>query len=237
MSEKIKVNNQSEGQSAIELATYEQLTGWNDRKYQIETSGEKFSVVILGEDHYDTDMHEKQIELITIIRPEYVLHEALKGWIYDPATEKFEKQQGRRFFNEGSPDAQMEESLTLNIDPVLARASKDVGFKIVGCDLTGAETISAEREIAQKYPDRFTYDEEIQLLEKNDDSDWISTPSQEMAPFRDGKIVQVILAYHGQGRKPLFTIVGAAHGRRIHDQELLKGKVQGYAFVDQTEKR
>lgn len=130
-------------QSARELIRLEQLAEWNDKKYHIEKHGDNFSLIVVGETYGNPEFQAKQVELIRLARPEYVLHEFLAAWIYDPKTQKFEKQKGRKFnmFDDDPENISLPSGLVL--------AANEMGFKTIGCDLTLGELSRFEKQLAR----------------------------------------------------------------------------------------
>ena len=127
----------------------ELLRSWNTNNFSIETYGETYSVIMLGEGHHDSGApgaQAKQVELIELIKPEYVLYESLKGLIYDPKAREFRKQANRRFnlddldTHDNKPDK-----------PIMEAADK-IGFTIVGCDITSEELKVIEKTITRENP-------------------------------------------------------------------------------------
>jgi hypothetical protein len=212
--------------------TIEQMRKWNDRDYPIVNYGEEFSVAILGEFHDNIQSTDKQLELIRLVQPEFVLCEGLRGWIYNPKTEDFEKQKNRIF------ESISDDPYPFSVGTAILTASDEMGFKIIGCDLNQAEL----NRIEKRYPQIFA--------DENEESDesWEHEPSYEIDtdafssywykfhPFREEQMVKSILEYKGKSLKPIISILGVNHAVNIHSGKLLQKKGFGYVFIDQSEK-
>ena len=211
------------------------LRTWNDHGYSIESYGQSPTVVVLGEEHTGKDQHQKQLELIEIIKPEYVLHELANGAVYDPKVGAWSRQRGRKFnFNDLPPVESVEVPTEYTI------AADKVGFKIVGCELTLAEMADVEKRLAQQHPETFEYDEfemeeeQTGILTKLDDPDWMNTGQEdEIIPYRDEFMAKMIEKYQALSLKPVIAVMGARHGDNIHKGGLLKEKGFGYVYVNQ----
>jgi hypothetical protein len=217
-------------------ACFDWLNKWNEPGYRVESYGNSPSVYLLGEAHSARDQHQKQLELIAMIRPEYVLHELAYGTIYDPKIGKVQIQRGRKFNLYDLPPEEIEE-----LPSEYPATANKVGFKIVGCDLTFAEMDEVEKKLAQQQPEMFEYDEFIWngmkdgRLIKRDDPDWMNTRVEdEIIPFRDEFMVTMIQKYQALSLTPIVAVMGAHHGNNIHGKGLLKDKGFGYIYVDQT---
>jgi len=221
--------NIGESPPRSELITQETIAIWNDKGYKVEFYGKELKVIVLGESHGYKDIMHKQLELINEVKPDFVLHEFGAAWIYDPHTDEFKPQPNRKF-NRWDINPQ-----SIIIPVGLVSASKKLGFKIIGCDLTEAEISFAARQIARENPSQYEYDEEYDLLSKPDAPYWIFTnQSKKVMPRRDEKMAEMILTYQAKTEKPLLTILGGVHAENIHNGKLIQEKGFGYAFVDQT---
>ncbi|MBM3192024.1 MAG: ChaN family lipoprotein [Chlamydiae bacterium] len=216
---------------------------WNDCGYTIEKFGEDCSVVMLGEFHNDSDIKEKQIELIKAINPQYVLYESLNGWQYDPSTKEYTKIEGRDFlegyedeyFNKTGHGENPKESTQNHLAKKIVDTADEIGFKVIGCDLTLAEQAKVAQNIAILHPDEYTYDPEFHVLEKKKDPDYVFTGTvPEAVSARDVKMVEIIVEYQKKSDRPIVVIVGANHGNHIHEQGMLKESGFGYVYINQT---
>lgn len=208
------------------------VENWNTLNYLLECIGDNPSVIVLGEEHTSHSMHQKQLQLIDQLKPEYVLHEIAAGQIYDPGTKKYIRQKGRKF--DDTDDAIGE--------PVLPAGFTELadtnGFRIVGCDITMAEITDAERQIAEMNPEEYKYGEfgeGVGCLIKRGDSNWMLMYTDDLlAPFRDERMAKTIIEYIAKTQKPLVVILGNDHAANIMERGLIKGKGCGYFYVDQT---
>ncbi|OGZ63214.1 MAG: hypothetical protein A2639_02035 [Candidatus Staskawiczbacteria bacterium RIFCSPHIGHO2_01_FULL_34_27] len=206
-----------------EFIAAEQLDKWNDKKYHIEKFGDNISVVVLGEKHTNTEFTEKQLELINIIKPEYVLSEFWNGWIYNPKTQKFEQQNDRVF--DKNYDFKRVGMKLINLPPEdikLILAANKISFKIVGCDLTMGEL----KEIAKQFPDKYA--------NKPDYFIGVIGADNEVMPFRDEQMVKTISEYQQKSLKPIISIMGWHHGDSIHNQKIMQEKGFGYAYINEN---
>lgn len=211
-------------QDFVKLETIEE---WNKQGYAIAKYGNEFSVVMLGETHNVEEEQTKQLELIEVVKPQYVLHEFLTGWIYNPTTRTFEKQNNRTFDDRDQPPIN-------ELPPSFISSANRLGFEIVGCDLTQGELTPIEKDLAQNNPERYVYDEKSRSLRSAErPTARVTAASPAIVPFRDELITRRILEYHGKSSRPLVVIFGASHGRNIHEQKLLQDKGLGYIFADQ----
>jgi len=168
MGEKFTVENYHETQIPRDFFRADQLAQWNDKNYHVEKYGNEFSVIIVGETHYNPEFEAKQIELTRLVRPEFVLHEFLGALIYNPITQKFEKQKGRIFGENDGPEE-------LYLPRGLIQAANEMGFKIIGCDLTQRELTKCEKQLAKDFPAKYRFNEEFEAAEKIGDPNYIFT--------------------------------------------------------------
>ena len=209
---------ETEVQTHREFVTEEQLNQWNSEGYDIEMYGKDISLVIIGEGHNNDEEQKKQIELIRIVKPEYVLHEFLRGWIYNPETKKLEKQ-GGRIFNQDDNDP-----YNINIPLELLAIANEAGFKIIGCDLTGGEFAENQYTKLSSREKKFNID------------DWeykIAFIKRESWPLRDKQMIKTILEYRDKSSKPIVSIMGYHHGDNINNQKILQKRGFSYAYIDQ----
>lgn len=111
------------------------LNNWNDEGYEISFYGKKPSVILLGESHTDIVARQKQEELIRLVKPEFVLHEFLSGYIYDPEKDLLTQQPKRRF----DPNPKIKKKLdtfTERQTREVLEMAKRVETTFVGCDMT-----------------------------------------------------------------------------------------------------
>jgi len=198
----------------------ESLDSWNDCGYKIEYFGEDLKAIILGEIHEVREIIRKQLKLIAQIKPDFVLHEFGAAWVYDPKNKQFKPQIGRQFNivdRLRGPDS---------FPGGLISLSHNYGFKIVGCDLSDGELTNAEKRFALQNPQKY------KLIKR--DPVGLTPQSDELIPYRDLKMAELITAYQNKSTKPVITVLGNAHARNIHNGKLIQGKGFGYAYVDQT---
>ena len=208
----------------------EVIDKWNDKKYKVEKVGQRFSVVMLGETHNNAETQQKQIELIRIIRPEFVLHEFAFTWMYDPKTKIFKPQSGK--LHDQGPDMSDKEfkrdlaRLTIEADAL--------NFKIIGCDLSQEELIKFEQRLAQDYPKKYKYSPERgRVIKIRDPLYDFTAHSKELQPFREKRMMDTILECHQKSSKPIICIMGDGHARAIHRNKFLQRKSIDYIYVYQ----
>ena len=202
--------------SSREFVTPEQLAEWKEDYYSIESYGDSYSVIIVGEEHCIEEHQKKQIELIRQVKPEYVLDELLEGWIYNPENREFEKQENRLFGKKDENIERRTESISNKkglffVNPQLILTADEVGFKIIGCDFT-----TEEKELLK-----------VSLKKVS------SKKTRDISFLRERQMVETILEYQSKSAKPIVTIVGSNHSNNIHKNKLLQEKGFDYACVHQ----
>lgn len=206
----------------------QQLTG---NEYKIISYGTNYSVFLMGEQHGDESQEKKPIELIDLIRPEYVLHEITRAWIYDPTERKYKPRDNRRFYEYELEDDAIPSQELIN-------ASNRLGFKLIGCDLTDVEINDIEKEIARKNPDVYEYvslgkpEDEGVLRKKSNPNFPITSQDPEIIPFRDRHMADMTISFRRISQRPIITIVGSFHATDIHKGKLLQQKGFDYVWID-----
>jgi len=211
---------------------------WNDQGYKIEHYGHRVDVLIFSEAHSYPEHQIKQLQLINIVKPEYVLHESLGGWIYEPLREIYVKQKGRKLndFDKINPSILIEiEFLSL---------AKKLDFKIVGCDLTDMECKEMAKILCKVFPEKYDYDQtndQIKYREKTPYSLYSSfvplydlKEDKNIMHCREKHMVKTIAKYQKKSEKPLIVILGQAHGEAIHQRKLFQRRKFGYVYIDQV---
>lgn len=209
--------------------TLQDLEAWNDKQYTIHPSGDKFSVVLVGESHYDDEKIQKQVELVKKTNPKSLLHEFLNAHLYNPKTGEYEMQDGRQ---EVVPEP-----------PAFPSAIKDCAdqenLRVIGCNPNLSEFQEAARDLASKNPSKFIGEELGDgdfYIAKRGDSDWsFDTFAPEYQSYREALMVDVIYNQLLKTGGPIVVVVGRDHANTIHEQGLLKKLGIPYAFVDQTQ--
>lgn len=189
------------------------LNEWNKGEYVIHATHRYASVVILGEYHYQEHLINRQLELIDLVNPEFVLHEFASGFVYNPTTRLWTRQADRRF------DDSLEDKKEWEIDPEFLKHASKLGYTIVGSDMT----LQEQRDLVDK------------LSENDQDLDDImSAVDADLIAERDARMVTTITEYRGLTRFPLVAVMGATHAKNIHELGLLAQKRISYAIVDQS---
>ena len=200
--------------------------------YEVEFYGKDVSVLILGETHSREGEIRKQIELIKKVRPDFVLHEFLNGWIYDPETRGYKQQEGREFSEaddmESSHDCPKE----------LIDLANQMGFQIIGCDLTDGELDKIGRSLVARDSEKYSYSAGVLKTTTGDPenpmiSEWVSR-SIEGIESREEKMVKLITQYQSLSKKPIVIILGDAHRENLVQQGLLKKGGFGYVSISQS---
>ncbi|MCX6724081.1 MAG: hypothetical protein NT155_02800 [Candidatus Staskawiczbacteria bacterium] len=211
--------------SEQETVAIEQVDQWNTKGYRVEKHGDNFSVIILGEGHNNEALQAKQIELIKLIKPKYVLHEFLTGWIYNPETKKCTRQENRIIGSEERPQKPADKIIT---------AADEMGFEIIGCDLTETETNLVIDKVCERNPNRFHYDENVKAFFPNKGVEELTNFSPEIIAFRDKKMADTIIEYQKKSKKPIVVVMGSDHGKGIHKNKILQRAGINYAFINQA---
>lgn len=212
---------------------------WNDQGYEIEHYGRNIDVLIFGEAHLYQELQRKQLQLIDIIKPEYVLHESLGGWIYEPLHEIYTKQEDRKFndFDKLKP------STFSLIEIEFLLLAKKIDFKIIGCDLTDMECKEMAKILCKVFPEKYDYDQ------ANGQIKYRKTPYSSFLPlyslkedeniirYREKHMVKTIATYQKKSGKPIIVILGQTHGENIHQGELLQRKEFDYVYINQVNRR
>jgi|GEM_PF-1906035 len=215
-----------------EIISAETIAAWSEDSYRIEKYGKDPSVVLIGEEHHRPDLISKQLELIEMLDPEFVLHEFGSGWIHDPAKETTERQPGRKWDAVENP----EES---QVPREFIDHSNRMGYTIVGCDLTATEFALAELDIARlnpKYEIVSLHERDLGHLDIPGDI-YCKKLFQLIDPYREAKMIETIHEYRAKTTRPLVVVMGQIHASRIHRKGLMKGKDFGYVMVDQIGRR
>lgn len=207
--------------------TWQDLDSWNTKGYSIEKYGEEPSVFLLGELHYNENDMSKQVELIRKIEPDYILHEFLNGWYYDPLTKEYKEQSDRHFSGYDSKE---------HIGPsaIILECADELKIPIIGCDLTEGEVKWAEMQLLKNHPDLYEEQEGSGILINKKNKKAITTMSPEMNVAREERMVKTILQYQKRSSKPLVVIIGSKHSEAIHQNRQMQEKGFGYVYVDQS---
>ena len=204
------------------------LKSWNNQGYEVKVHKKAFSILLLGELHEREELEQKQAELISLIKPEFVLHEFLKIWTYNSRDNSFDLREGVKSVSH----YEIAEMYLGEISPIILDEIRKCGAKIIGCDLWDKGIKKAEREIAKLNPDVFYYD---YRLRRFDDDDYICLiSSDEIIPYRDKEMAKVMITYQKKSHKPIISILGNTHSKNIHEGKLLQRKGFGYAYINQT---
>lgn len=219
-------NFESDNQGGLNIETLDRgvIESIVDRnEFDIEFHGQNIALILAGEEHHNPLDIKLQTTLIEGVQPEFVLHEFLSGWIYDPNTKEVRLQDNRRAYSDLD-----EENLGLeSVDKPVLEAAKKVGAMIVGCDITFFELDMLERKIAKENPDSYEYSEGL-LSRSNRDE--IITPAHSLImPYRDRRIRDTIFDYLALTIKPIIAIVGGAHSDNLSQGNMLYGK--GFDYV------
>ncbi len=215
------VGNVAEAQHIIRGdVSLETLRNWQNPDYIIYAEEPNFSVVVLGEAHGDREAGRKQLELIELVHPQFVLDEFLSGWMYDPVSKSFQKQRGRTF--DEFIDTDIRESCSINIPDIIEQSEK-LGHTLVGCDLTFAEQDAVLEQL---------YDQDPSL--RNYQGIGLTGGSPQVMPYRDKQMAKTIQEYAARATKPVIVIMGAEHGNNLHEKGMIKQQGIHYAYVDQT---
>lgn len=199
-------------------------------EFDIEFHGQNIALILAGEEHHNPLDVKLQSALIEAVKPEFVLHEFLSGWIYDPNTNEVRLQENRRAYT----DPEQENLGLKSVDKPVLEAAKKVGATIVGCDITFFELDMLERKIAKENPDRYEY---FYALLSRSNPDEIITPAHSLImPYRDEQIKDTIFHYLSLTRKPLIVIVGGAHADNLSQGNMLDGKGFDYVKIRRKKK-
>lgn len=215
--------------------TREFLERLNEIQRHIETYGNNFSAILFGEEHENNTNLREQQGFISNLKPQYVLHEGMAGYIYDGSTQKLIRQQEIVFnFMDSSPWHQTPEEYKYS--------AQQYGYKIVGCDLTSGETQTKALELVHNFPDTYYLDDLVyyqdltyrQVVRRGSDPLKFNIRTDErINSLRDLHMAKTILHYVQLSSKPIVIILGAAHVRRIHANKLIQNKGIEYAAIDQ----
>ncbi|OGZ67546.1 MAG: hypothetical protein A3C58_02240 [Candidatus Staskawiczbacteria bacterium RIFCSPHIGHO2_02_FULL_34_10] len=209
-----------------EYINLEQLKFWNNMGYLIEESdgSDKYSIIVLGESHMDEDQWEKQMELVKLVKPEYVLHEWLGGLIYNPEIGKFEGDDpGHKDYASDLIKTNNPNIGSHGLPAKLYDLSKEFNFKIVGCDLTKNEMQRVEE----------VFKEEETGIKK--EGFYMPGTGKNIIRVRDMVMVDKILEYQNKSDKPIIVIIGYEHGNNINSQHLLQERgAFGYIYINQS---
>ena len=185
-------------------------------------------LVMCGEQHATFPIQRAQLELIQLIRPDFILHEFATAWILDPRTKKITPQPNRVINREDL------HGQDYTVSQELMDAAAEIGCQIIGCDASFADMANAARALARANPKKYYVDQRSGQLFKLADPAWICTSqSPEMQPVRESAMATTITAY---GRMPgkAMVILGNTHAKRLHQRGDIKNAGFGYVYVDQT---
>ncbi len=199
-------SKQSQPKSLEEFVNY-----WQGLGYKVEQYGERPNLIIFGEDHSKKKAQRPvQSQFIRFIDPQFILHEFLNGFIYNPHTGNLEKQNNRKF-------ARTELLMGAHPPSILKELSQELGFKMVGCDLTEQELDNVTRKLDPR------------------GRKMLSNYSDEVQPYRDDQMVKTIKQYRkdATSENPVICILGNNHIKQIHNLRTLQDSEQGYLYVSQ----
>ena len=194
---------------------------WKTLGYEVRPHGSKPTLVLFGETHnqgdYENDHTQRQAEFISFAKPPFVLHEFVKGLIYEPTGDPI-KQPGREF---GSPlDEEIEIShCNFSLPKVLKALSTELDFRIIGCDLTLWELEKLKKKLGK-------------VLNKR-----LDLYSDEVQPPREAQMVKTTREYlpFSSPTKPIVCIIGSSHANTIEQSGVLEGF--SYLYVNQSASR
>ena len=208
--------------------TLDQLKAWNSMNYHIETHGRQFSAVILGENHNHGISISEQGRMIELVKPKFVLHELLGGFIRRPVNKNAFEQQVGRIYNENDMDI-------VAVPFELMVLSYRLGFQLVGCDLTTEEMSLYDRKLAAQFPEKYGYDKQHDLLiDKSRGNRLVLDKAREHRTIREAHAINMISAYQNMSDRPIVVILSASQARNISKSDDLRTRGFGYAIVDQT---
>jgi hypothetical protein len=215
------VGNVVEAQHIIRAdVSLDTLRNWQNPDYIIHAEEPKFGMIILGEAHTDREARKKQLELIELVHPQFVLHEFLSGWIYDPVSKLFKKQSGRTF--DEFIDNDLVETASRDLSDLIEQSEK-LGYKVVGDDLTFAEQDAVIEQLYDKDP-----------LLRNYQDIGLVPGSPQLDAYRDQQMAKTIQEYATHATKPVIVILGRGHSEPLHQEGMIKQQGIQYAYVDQT---
>lgn len=235
--EGFNINIKSEAQK-IEWLRY-----WNDRSYTIEKSGNSPKIFILGEEHYHPSLRSKQLELIDMVKPDFILHENVNGWVYDPLNKKFQKQSSRIF---GENDAYHlntphERPGGMDLDDRFIIVAIKKNIPIVGCDLTCKEADKKLKEHSSKQPNKYRYEyrpgfPKIYTAIIDTQSGQRYSHSKlvpEIIEEREAHMIKALQLYEEITKNCLVVILGNLHAENIHKSNTLKDRKLPYFYINQ----
>lgn len=114
-----------------------------ERKCSFRPYGTKPSILLLGESHGTKRHLELEEELIKLVKPSTLLHEALRNKTYDPATRRLS-------FMEGTLNGLLEKKYHLSGDGEAIKLSNRYKMKAVGADLSVTEKFRLASELLKK---------------------------------------------------------------------------------------
>jgi hypothetical protein len=114
-----------------------------ERKCSFRPYGTKLSILLLGESHGTKRHLEFEEELIKLVKPSTLLHEALRNKTYDPATRRLS-------FVEGTLNGLLEKKYHLSGEGEAIKLSNKYRMKAVGADLSVAEKFKLASELLKK---------------------------------------------------------------------------------------
>lgn len=197
----------------------------------LERYGSRYRIVLIGEAHRVSEMEAKQEELIRLIRPQFVLDEKLKGWIYDPKKNSFKRQQNREF-------NKLDEYLP-HLPFFLVDLARELCFTVIGCDLTDMEIEQIGRWLPKLYPLMYTSNGDRIIRCNNGEfhplslEELVKEPAIEVRRKRR-QMVLTARKFEKKSVQPIVMVVGNWHGRNINRNRLfLRRAPIGYLYVHQ----
>lgn len=214
------------------ITSFKDLMSWNNGRYQITPVGEHMDIIVLGEDpHNHKVLQAEQADLVSRVKPDFVLHEDCGGIVYDPAVglyktipewdaEWTENMGYRRYSQYDLPEH------AKKAPKVLEDLSDKLRIPIVGCDLTEAEEDIVIKRLYKADPS----------LKGVNNGEGLDTFTEPVVSLRDDHQVAEINYFRQKTVKPLVAIVGNAHAEHFHTRKMLKD-ARGYAYVKQSVKK
>ncbi len=220
--------------TAPSFVTPEIISGWNDWNYQVVVCGKRIRCLIVGELHYRPEHISKQLELIELVKPEFVLHEFGPAWIYDPQGGGY-RLQSQRSIRDGIDNDSLE-----RFPELLTQQAERLNHKIVGIDLTTAELDIALWRLTKERPDEFEWKQVGEhpfdgCIIKRDDPDYeFTTQDPLIMELREARMVKEIGRFEKISKAPIVVIVGDCHAENFYTHGLFRGCRFGYVVIHQT---
>lgn len=202
------------------------LRSWNIRGYDIQQYGKDPSVVLVAQDFECPDAWHQWLRLIEFVQPLHVLTSLASTHYYDP--------------NEGVPRFQLSrETNQIDLDIFdsfgfpgqLVSLAHRVGFAIVGCNLSDAETRAASLAAAAKSR-RYLYQGDYGLT--RDDGELVSvTDLAEVHALTYGRLGDLITEYQALSDYPIVVGMCARDAMKLDAYGTLEGRGFGYVYVNQ----